>query len=117
LVFLLLSIITIPLVIQQGLPVTREFIIKEEFLETALIATLFVISYFILCGFRQALKTHERAVDLAGEKRSRLVSRMAEAFNLYRHRQHGIAGASILIPRRYAFDVTHATDRVLTTGT
>jgi hypothetical protein len=42
---LLLSVITIPLVIQQGLPVTRESIIEEEFLETTLIATtLFVTS-------------------------------------------------------------------------
>ena len=68
---------------------TREFIIKEEFLETTLIATLFVISYFILCGFRHALKTHERAVDLAGEKRSRLASRMAEALNPPRGKPRG----------------------------
>ena len=81
LVLLLLSVITIPMVIQQGISVTREFIIEEEIFETALIAILFVISYLILRGFKHTLKTHKHAVNRAGEENSRLVSRLTEAFN------------------------------------
>jgi len=81
LVFLLLSVITMPLVIQYGLPVTRKFFIEEEILETSLIIILFGISYFFLRGFKHTLKAHERAVDQAGEEKSRLVSRLAEAFS------------------------------------
>jgi len=76
LVFLLLSVITMPLVIQYGLPVTRKFFIEEEILETSLIIILFGISYFFLRGFKHTLKAHERAVDQAGEEKSRLVSRL-----------------------------------------
>ncbi len=80
LVFLLLSVISIPMVIQHGLSVTRKFIIEEEIIETALIAILFVISYLILRLFKHTLKVHERAVHRAGEEKSKLVSRLAEAF-------------------------------------
>lgn len=79
--FLLLSVIAIPLVIQYGLPMTPEFIIEEEIIETSLIVILFGISYFILKGFKHTLKAHERAVDRTGEEKSRLVSRLAEAFS------------------------------------
>lgn len=80
-VFLLLSVITIPMVIQHGLSVTRKFIIEEEIIETALIVILFVSSYLILRLFNHTLKAHKRAVDRAGEEKSKLVSRLAEAFN------------------------------------
>ena len=43
LVVLLLSVITIPIVIQHGLSLTRKFIIEEEIIETALIAILFLV--------------------------------------------------------------------------
>lgn len=80
-VFLLLLVIAMPLMIQHGLSVTQKFIIEEEILETSLIIILFAISYLILRRFKHTLKAHERAVDMAGEEKSRLVSRLADAFN------------------------------------
>ena len=81
LVFLLLSVIAIPLIIQHGLSVTRGFIIEEEILETILIFILFSISVLILRGFKKTLIAHEREVNRVGEEKSRLVSRLAEAIN------------------------------------
>ena len=81
LVSLLLAVIAMPLIIQHRLPLTPEFIIEEEILETSLIVILFGISYFILKGFKHTLKTHEHAVYRAGEEKSRLMSRLAEAFS------------------------------------
>jgi hypothetical protein len=81
LISMLLSVIAMPLVIQHGLFVTRTFIIEEEILETALIVILFGISYFILRGFKRALKANECAVDRAVEEKSRIVSRLSEAFS------------------------------------
>ena len=81
LVFLLLSVIVIPLIIQHGLSVTRGFIIEEEILETILIFILFSISVLILRGFKKTLIAHEREVNRVGGEKSRLVSRLAEAIN------------------------------------
>ena len=78
---MLLSVIAMPLMIQHGIPVTREFIIEEGTLTTILIIILLGISYYILKGFKHTLKAHERAVYRAGEERSSLVSRLTEAFN------------------------------------
>jgi hypothetical protein len=78
---LLLSVIIIPLVIQQRFHVGSEFIIQEETLETTLIIILFVVFYFILRGFTHTLSDHERAVVQSGEERSKLVSRLAETFD------------------------------------
>ena len=81
LVFILFSVIAMPLMIQHGIPVTREFIIEEGTLTTILIIILLGISYYILKGFKHTLKAHEREVYRAGEERSSLVSRLTEAFN------------------------------------
>lgn len=81
LVFLLLSVIAMPLVIQRGVSLTRDIIIEEGILETSLIVILFGISFFILRGFKHKLKAHELAVGRAGEEKSRLVSRLTEAFS------------------------------------
>ena len=81
LIFLLLSVIDIPLVIPHDLHVTQEFIIEEEILESSLIVILFGISYFILRGFKNIIKTHERTVGQAGHEKSRLISRLTEAFS------------------------------------
>lgn len=78
---LLLVVIAIPLIIQHRLPLTPEFIIEEEIIETSLIVILFGIFYFILKGFKHTLKTYEHAVYRAGEEKSRLMSRLAEAFS------------------------------------
>lgn len=80
LVILLLSVITMPLLIRHGFPVTSKFIIEEETLETILIVLLFAASYFILRGFNRALKAYRRAAVRAGRDKSRLISRLAEAF-------------------------------------
>ena len=80
LVVLLLSVIAMPLVIRHGFPVTRKFIIEEETLETILIVVLFTASFFILKGFKHALRAYERAAVRAGKDKTRLISRLAEAF-------------------------------------
>jgi hypothetical protein len=81
LVFLLLSVIAMPMVIRHGLTVGRRWVIEEETLETALIVLLFGVSYFLLRGFKSALGAYERAVKRAGTDKSRLVSRLTEAFS------------------------------------
>lgn len=81
LIILLLSVIAMPLIIQRGLSVTRDLIIEEGILETSLIIILFGISYFILRGFKRTLKAHELEANQVGEEKSRLVSRLTEAFN------------------------------------
>jgi hypothetical protein len=81
LVFLLLSVIAMPMVIRHGLTVGRRFVIEEERLETVLIILLFGVSYFLLKGFKSTLRAYERAVKRAGMDKSRLVSRLTEAFS------------------------------------
>ncbi len=81
LVFLLLSVIVMPLIIQRELLLARDIIIEEGILETSLIVILFGISYFILRGFKHTLKDHELVVGRAGEEKSRLVSRLTDAFS------------------------------------
>jgi uncharacterized membrane protein YciS (DUF1049 family) len=80
LVFLLLSVIAVPLAIQHEVTVTRDFIIEEDIFETALIVTLFGASCFILRIFKQTLNAHEREVNRAGDEKSRLISQMTAAF-------------------------------------
>jgi hypothetical protein len=79
--FLLLSVIAMPLVIRQGLSLTPTFVIEEESLETALIVLLFGVSFFILKGFKRALGAYERAAESAGLDKSRLMSRLTDAFS------------------------------------
>jgi hypothetical protein len=81
LVFLLLCVTATPLIIRHGLAVTRQFIIEEEFLESALIFVLFAISFLIFIGFRHTLKAYERAVARIGADKSKLLSRLTEAFS------------------------------------
>jgi len=81
LVILLLSVIAMPLVIRHGLALTRKLIIEEETLETILIVLLFAASFFILRGFKRALIAFEQAAARAGKDKSKLISRLAEAFN------------------------------------
>lgn len=77
---LLLSVCITPLMIKRGVPL-RSFIIKEDTLETILIVTLFGISFLILRGFLKAISSYRLAVVQAGKEKSRLMSRLAEAFN------------------------------------
>jgi hypothetical protein len=80
-VFLLLLVVTIPLAIQHGVALTRTLIIEEDILEAALIVILFGVSLFILRTFKHTLYAHERAVNRAGEEKSKLISQIKEAFN------------------------------------
>jgi hypothetical protein len=81
LVFLLLCVIATPMVIRHGLPLTRELIIAEDTFETILIVILLAVSFFILRGFQRALKAYGRLADRQVRVKSRLVSRLAEAFS------------------------------------
>jgi len=81
LLFLLLCVIATPLMIRHGVPFTHNIIITEETFETALIVALFGTSFFILRSFMHTLKTYQRMADHAGKEKSRLISRLAEAFN------------------------------------
>lgn len=79
--FLLLCVIVTPMLIQHSLSVTREFIIEEEVLETTLIIILFGVSWLILRAFKRSLISYKQAVSQAGVEKSKLVSRLSEAFS------------------------------------
>lgn len=78
---LLLSVSATPLLIRHGISLTHRFFIEEGTLETALIVTLFGISFMILKGFMNALKAYQRIVDRTGKEKSELISTLAEAFS------------------------------------
>lgn len=78
---LLLCVSATPLIVRHGIMVRSDFIIEEEVLETALIIALFGVSFLILMGFRRAFKAYERAVSRVDRDKSRLMSRLSEAFN------------------------------------
>ena len=79
--FLLLAVIAMPLVIQGGIAIAQRVLIGEEILEASLILTLFIVSFFILKGFKRALEAYQRAVEQAGQENTRLVSNLTEAFH------------------------------------
>jgi hypothetical protein len=81
LMLLLLSVITTPLFVRTGIPLSPNFILGEEVVETGLIAILCCISFFIGQRFLRTLKRYRMMIDQAGEEKSRLVSRLAEAFS------------------------------------
>ena len=78
---LFLCVSATPLMIRQGIPITHEFIIEEDTFETILIVALFGISFIIFRIFIRALKTYQKIIEQAGKEKSKLVSRLAEAFN------------------------------------
>jgi uncharacterized membrane protein YciS (DUF1049 family) len=78
--FLLLSVLAVPLSIQRDWLITQEFIIEEEFIETALMAVLFGISFFILKRFKHKLNNYEKKFSRADKKESKLLSRLNDAF-------------------------------------
>jgi hypothetical protein len=81
LVVLLLSVTATPMIVRHDMALTSTFIIAEEKLETGLIVILFGISYLILRAFLRTLKAYQRAVDRTGVEKSRLISRLADAFS------------------------------------
>ena len=81
LIFLMLSVFAMPLLIQHDLAATRQLIIEEEILETSLIVILFVISCFTIRGFKHTLKSRQRLMKQTSEEKSRLISRLEDAFS------------------------------------
>jgi hypothetical protein len=80
LISLMLSVIAMPIFIQQGLPMTGTFVIEEEILEASLIAILIGVSYFILRGFMRELRAYAYELDRTTKEKSRLMSRLSESF-------------------------------------
>jgi hypothetical protein len=58
----------------------RPLMVEEEVLETVLILALFGISFLILIRFTNRLKAYQQAVNRAVHDKSKLVSRLTEAF-------------------------------------
>jgi hypothetical protein len=80
LLVLLLCVSTTPLLIRQGISITDHLMIEEEVLETVLILALFGISFVILISFTNRLNTYQQAVNRAVHDKSKLVSRLTDAF-------------------------------------
>ena len=78
--FLLLFVLTVPLTIQRNLTITQDIIVREEIIETALLAALFSVSFFILTRFKSTLNSYERKFNRIGKEKSKLLSRLADAF-------------------------------------
>lgn len=78
--FVLLFVLAVPLTIQRNLTITQELIIKEEIIETALLAMLFGVSFFILKRFKSTLNSYEKEFNRIGKEKSKLLSRLADAF-------------------------------------
>lgn len=81
LIALSLGASAVPVLIRHGVPLTHSFILREETVEMALIATLFVISILIMRNFMRALDRDQCLIDRVGQEKSRLASRLADAFN------------------------------------
>jgi hypothetical protein len=77
---LLLCVSTTPMLIRHGVSLTDRFIVKEDVIETAMILTLFGISFLILNRFMHRLAAYRRAVDTATREKSRLITRLTDAF-------------------------------------
>jgi hypothetical protein len=80
-VFLLLCVAATPLFIRHGLAIGGRLIIEEEYLESALIVAILSLSCVIVIAYRRTLEAYRRAVARAGEDKSRLASRLTEAFS------------------------------------
>ena len=77
---LLLFVLAVPLTIQRNLILIQEIIIREEIIETALLAVLFGGSFFILKRFKYTLNSDEKKFNRIGREKSKLLSRLADAF-------------------------------------
>jgi uncharacterized protein YeeX (DUF496 family) len=80
LLVLLLCVSTTPLLIRHGISITDHLMVEEEVLETVLILALLGISFLILIRFTNRLKAYQQAVNRAVHDKSKLVSRLTEAF-------------------------------------
>ncbi len=77
---LLLCVIITPLLIRQGISITGRFMVEEEVFETVLILALFAISFLVMKSFMNRLKAYQQEAHRAVHDKSRLASRLADAF-------------------------------------
>ncbi len=80
LLVLLLCVSTTPLLIRHGIAITDRFMIEEDVLETVMILVLFGISFLVMIRMMNRLNSYEQAAERAVYEKSKLVSRLAEAF-------------------------------------
>lgn len=80
LLVLLLCVSTTPLMIRHGISLNDRFMVEEEVLETAMILVLFGISFLILVRFMKRLSAYRQAADRALQEKSKLVTRLTDAF-------------------------------------
>lgn len=80
LILLLLSIMALPLAIHSDWSITQAFILKEEIIETFLIAALFGMSFFILRRFKHTVTVYEYKFRCIDKEKSKLLSRLKDAF-------------------------------------
>jgi uncharacterized membrane protein YciS (DUF1049 family) len=69
--FLLLFVLAVPLTIQRNLTITQDIIVREEIIETALLAALFNVSFFILTRFKSTRFCKVSTTIPRPEKRSK----------------------------------------------
>lgn len=80
LLILLLCVGTTPLLLRHGIAITNRFIIEEEVLETIMILVLLGISFLVMIRMMKRLNSYRQAAESAGYEKSRLISRLADAF-------------------------------------
>ncbi|BBO78902.1 hypothetical protein DSCW_63190 [Desulfosarcina widdelii] len=80
LLVLLLCVSTTPLLIRHGIAITDRFIIEEEVLETIMILVLFGVSFLVMIRMINRLNSFRQTAERAVYEKSRLISRLAEAF-------------------------------------
>jgi len=80
LLVLLLCVSTTPLLIRHGIAITDRFMIEEEVLETIMILVLFGISFLVMIRMISRLNSYRQAAESAVYEKSKLISRLAEAF-------------------------------------
>ena len=81
LALLLLCLAATPLLIQKEIFITKRFIIEEDSLESLLIMILMVTSIYMIKGFKNILKAYRHMASRADLDKSRLSSRLLEAFS------------------------------------
>jgi hypothetical protein len=77
---LLLCVSTTPLLIRHGIAITDRFMIEEEVLETIMILVLFGISFLVMIRMINRLNSYRQTAESAVQEKSRLISRLADAF-------------------------------------
>lgn len=77
---LLLCVSITPLLVRHGISLTDHFMIEEEVMEVALILTLYGGSLLLLLHMVKRIKAYRSSVDKAMLEKSKLISRLAEAF-------------------------------------